>query len=134
MLPLVNWQVLNDLLTSPLNPPTVIDPEINESRVKEINEAAVVRSERLLHGPMAEQRPVSLPQELETRRQHAMKEIARVGSMMAAKKKAGIHRRGQRRLYRYLPQLVNGEYSRVFVSVKRLHKSPLTRIFVENMG
>jgi hypothetical protein len=70
-------QVLNDLLTSPLNPP-VIDPEINESRVREINEEAV-RSQRLL----------SAPEELETRRQQARRKIAEVGGMMAAKEKGG---------------------------------------------
>jgi hypothetical protein len=75
--------VLNDLLTSPLHPPAVIDPEINESRVKEINEA-VVRSERLTEDKAARRRASNL----EARRQQAMKEIAEVGNMMAAKKKA----------------------------------------------
>ena len=78
---------MNDLLTSPLHPP-VIDPEINESRVKEINEA-VVRSERLLKEGEGGRRRGS---NLEARRQQAMQEIAEVGNMMAAKKKGGFKR------------------------------------------
>jgi hypothetical protein len=84
---------LNDLLTSPLHPPSVIDPEINESRVKEINEA-VVRAERLTEAKGSRSERLTEDKgsrrrasNLEARRQQAMKEIAEVGNMMAAKKK-----------------------------------------------
>ncbi len=94
--------MLNDLLTSPLNSP-VIDPEINESRMREVNEAVVQEVNEAVTGDVSESRVQNVNKaagerserllkgsaELEARRQQALKEIAEVGGMMAAKKKAG---------------------------------------------
>ena len=71
-------KVLNDLLTAPAF--SVIDPEVNQSRVEEVRLAAEKDGRRR-------------EEELELRRRKALQDIKEVGRMMEAKGEMGEDRR-----------------------------------------